>query len=153
MKLLVKGDPPSEEKPTIKNVNRASSPQDQTADLRDSLTALVGKGYTSVTDEDSRGHFARLVSMLGLPAAQKLFTHISIYNQNPNQSRLPLNDKVTQFYDVGSRDIEIDSLLKKVKQFGSGVISGLTDSNNYSNQLLTGKIQEPTPKVKLVVKK
>lgn len=152
MKLRIT-EPPSEEKPTVKTGISRNSPEDQTANLRDSLTALVGRGYTSVTDDESRGHFSRLVATLGLPAAQRLMTHIAIYNQNPNQSRLPLNEKVTQFYDIGSRDAEINSLLQKIKTFGSGVVSGLTDSPDYSNQILMNKVAETPKNIKLIVGK
>lgn len=152
MKLRIT-DPPSEEKPVIKSAITRNSPEDQTANLRDSLTALVGRGYTSVTDDESRGHFSRLVATIGLPAAQKLMTHIAIYNQNPNQSRLPLTEKVSQFYDIGSRDTEVNSLLQKIKNFGSGVVSGLTDSGDYTNQVLMNKIAETPKNIKLIVGK
>lgn len=123
----------------ITNMARQRTPADDTADLRDSLTALVGKGYTGVSDDDAHGHFARLAGILGRDAAQKLMTHIFIYNQSPMAKGVGLNEKINQFYNIGSRDSGINDVLQKVKQFGSGVIAGMNDSPEALNQEMTNR--------------
>lgn len=118
---------------------RSNGPIENTASLRDDLTGLVGKGYTSLSDEAARGHFARMVSILGRDKAQQLFNHISIFNQNPNMGKLPITEKLSQFYDVGSDLPELDTLIKRAKMFGGGPISGLTDSPDLTSMQLSNR--------------
>lgn len=124
---------------SIAMMSRQRTPFDDTADIRDSLTALVGKGYTGVSDDDARGHFGRLTSILGRDAAQKLMTHIFIYNQTPTARGVGLQEKINQFYNIGSRDSSINDILSRVNKFGSGVQSGLTDSPEIQNQELSNR--------------
>lgn len=123
----------------IANLGRQRTVVDDTADIRDSLTALVGKGYTGVSDDDAKGHFARLAGILGKDAAQKLMSHVFIYNQTPTAKGVGLQEKINQFYGIGSRDSGINDILQKIKQFGSGVISGMNDSPEVDNQVLSNR--------------
>lgn len=117
----------------------SNDPTRQQFDVRDSITALVGKGYTSVSDDDARGHFAKLSSVLGVPAAQKIMSHIFLYNQSPNSKQLPIQQKIMQFYDMGSRDADVDAHLKKLKMLGSGVLGGMNTSPEVTNMDLSNR--------------
>jgi hypothetical protein len=119
---------------------RQRTPFDDTADLRDSLTALVGKGYTGVSDDDAKGYFGRLAGILGLDAAQKLMTHVFIYNQSPMAKGVGLNEKINQFYNIGSRDSGVNDILSRINKFGSGVIAGMNDSPEITNQEMTNRL-------------
>lgn len=121
-------------------ISKGRTPIDDTADVRDLLTALVGKGYTSLSDADSRADYQRLQALVGQDKAQKLATHAFIYNQNPANQRLPVEAKIKGFYDAPAGDPDVQSTLKKVGAFGYGVLPGFRESVNHTNQVLAGRI-------------
>lgn len=112
---------------------------DDTADIRDSVTALVGKGYTGLSDDDARAHFTKLSGILGKDKAQKLLTNIFIHNQSENVKGKGVQDRVNYFYDTNFQDPDINSIVKNAKNFGSGVMAGMNNSPDLMNMQLTNR--------------
>ena len=117
---------------------------DETADLRDSISALVASGYTSLkpkgsaaTSNDVKAHVTRILNTLPTKEAQNLLTHIAIYNQNPDITNLNPTQKLQQFYDINSSNPQTNELLRKVKSFGSGPTSGFQESTEVLNKQLS----------------
>lgn len=153
-KLRIKNDPNKGDPIESSYISKGRTPSDDTADVRDLLATMVGKGYTSLNDEESRGNYARLRSLLGDTQAQKLMTHVFIQNQNPSFSQLPVESKIKSFYDIPSGDEEVSKVLGKVKTLGYGVLPGFRQSSLLSNQQLGGRIspvEETVSKVKLKI--
>ncbi len=125
--------------PPVRQIIKAESPQDNTADVRDIMANLVGGGKTGLTDADSRANFASLTKLVGAPAAQKLVSQAFLFNQRPGAAQLPAAARLQQFYDTGSNDPEVSGHLKKIKAFGSGVLGGLNTSPNIGSMLLSGR--------------
>jgi hypothetical protein len=117
---------------------KPSGSADQTADLRDSVSALVGGGYKSLTDDDSKANFSRIASLIGIKNAQNLFLHISQQNQRPGWNAMKPAERVSKFYDIPSSDPSTNGVLQNIKSFGSGPMAGYTDSVNYLNQIQQG---------------
>lgn len=140
IKIVKSGDPNkgtlTEEKVTLKG----RGPIEDTADIRDIITGLVGKGYTALSDDDVRGGYGRLQTLVGRPKAQKLMEQIFIYNQRPENRGLPVEDRISRFYDAGSGDAATNDVIGKAKSFGYGVLPGFRNSPNVLNQGLLGKI-------------
>lgn len=110
------------------------TPLDTTADIRDSINALVGSGLTKRgVNRDVDAEAARIMTLLGREQGQKLLTHIALFNGtasgNPTQ-------RLTRFYDVNSSHPGTQEILQKVKSFGTGPITGFKESTNVANQQL-----------------
>ena len=131
------GDPTEGDNPKL--LFRGSSPADVTADVRDTLSFLAGKGYTSLSDKDARANYQILSKTIGTPLAQKLVNQVFLFNQRPEAKSYSPEKRVQVFYDIGSRDKDVNDYLGRVKAFGSGVNAGLNDSVLYGNQQLVGK--------------
>lgn len=133
--------------PGAAQIAPGKTPLDTTADLRDSINALVGSGLTKRgVNRDIDAEAARIMTILGRDAGQKLLTHIQVYNAqasgNPTQ-------RLTRFYDVNSSHPGTQELLQKVKSFGTGPITGFKESTNVANQQLA---QGLSPTAPIVVK-
>lgn len=115
------------------------TPADEDAAVRDSLSAIVGKGYTGITDDDIKGRVQLLQGILGAPAAQKLISHALLFNQRPGMQKLGAADRVSQFYDMQHSDKEVNGLVQRLKAFGSGPVAGLNDSPDTGNMQLSGR--------------
>lgn len=126
--------------PSLLGARSSGGDPKETLDIRDSITAMVGKGYTSIADDEARSHFARLVNALGLPKAQKVMSHIFLYNQSPNNKSTPLQQKIMQFYDSGSKDTDVDEVIKQSKGIGTGVVAGLNSSPETTVMQLTNRV-------------
>ncbi len=123
------------------------TPLDTTADLRDSINALVGSGLTKRgVNKDVDAEAARIMTLLGREQGQKLLTHIALFNGtasgNPTQ-------RLTRFYDINSSHPGTQELLQKVKSFATGPITGFRESTNVANQQLA---QGLSPTAPIVVK-
>lgn len=119
-------------------IEKSRGPLDNTADIRDSILALVGKGVSSLNDEDSQGHFAKLSGILGQKQAQALVTHIILQNKRPEFQGLSPRSRISKFYEIGSSNTGVSNILQTTKAFGSGPLAGFQDSGNVSNQKLSG---------------
>lgn len=136
------------EKPTAQSqatTGKSRTADDDTADVRDILSNLVGRKVSNLSDENTRSDFARLQALLGSQKAQKLITQVIIHNQR--NANAPMEKSIQDFYEVGSNDPEVNDVLKTVKGFGYGVLSGFRDSAKQGNQLLAGKIPGATASV------
>lgn len=130
---------PGEEEPKPKLSFNIDGAADKQADARDILSFFAGSGYTGLTDKQSRAAFSSLTKTVGPQLAQKLATQVFLYNQRPETKTAGLEDRVRNFYDIGSNDKEVDAYLKKTKALGHGVVAGFKDSTLVSNQALQGR--------------
>lgn len=97
-------------------------------DIRDALSAFVGKGYIGTSDDNARAIYSMLRSRLGADVAQKMLTHLSLYNQRPDVLKLAPEDRVKQFYDIGSRDADVQSILARSGVLDKGPVPGMRES-------------------------
>jgi hypothetical protein len=112
-------------------------------DLRDRLAELVGKGNT-LSPEDKKAIFGSLVGQLGQDKAIKVMNHAYIFNQRPEVVKLPLEDKLRAFYNIGSNDADVNNIIAKSKSLGYGPVQGFRESASVINQGLNGKIPATT---------
>jgi len=103
------------------------SPEDS-VNIRDILSAFVGKGYTNLQDEDARKMFTYLRAHLGADTAGKLLSHLSIYNQRPDMLKQNADKRIQSLYDIGSKDPVVDNILQQTKQVAQGPMGGYNDS-------------------------
>lgn len=109
-------------------------------DIRDQLTALVGKGNT-LSPDDKAAIYGSLVARVGKENAAKVMDHAYIFNQRPEIQRLPLEDKIKSFYSLGSNDQFVNDMIAKSKSLGYGVLPGFRGSANVLNQEMSGAIR------------
>lgn len=133
-----KEDPPTQ-------IFKNDTPLDEIANSRDSLSFLAGKGYTSLSDDDARANYTSLSKTVGVPLAQKLVNQIFLYNQRPEVKNFNPEQRVNGFYEIGSSDKDTGAYLRKVKNFGTGVLPGFRDSVLINNRKLTGKEIDTPP--------
>lgn len=112
---------------------------DNTADIRDSITNLVGSGYTAMNDDNARANYARLSNLVGQDKARKILDRIFLFNsrQQPNMNA---RDRVSQFYDSSVSNPDIEPIIKQAKTFGYGPLSGLNSSPDVVNMQLSGRL-------------
>lgn len=103
------------------------SPEDS-VNVRDILSAFVGKGYTNLKEEDARKMFGFLRAKLGDDTANKLLSHLSIYNQRPDMLQQNADKRIQSLYDIGSHDPVVDNILRQTKNVAQGPMSGYNDS-------------------------
>lgn len=129
------------DKPTAQSTattGKARTSLDDTADVRDILSNLVGRKISGLSDESTRADYARLQALLGPQKAQKLVTQVIIHNQR--NANAPMEKSIQDFYDVGSNDPDVNQVLKTVKTFGYGVLPGFRESSKSSIQHMTGRV-------------
>lgn len=127
-----------------KTGTKVRTPADNDADLRDSVSLLVGGGFTDLKDENARANFLRIRTILNDDQkAQNLLTHIFLQNQRPGWQQMKPEQRVSSFYDINSSDKGTSELLQKIKSFGTGPVSGYTDSVNEVNQQQQGQGLNP----------
>lgn len=119
-------------------VTQSRTPLDNTADIRDILTNIVGNSYKGITDEYIRKDYARLANMIGITQAQKLIDQAIIYNQRADVKGLSIEQKVNGFYTMGSQDKTLDGILQNAAKFGDGPIGGMRRSRDRANMNLVG---------------
>lgn len=120
-----------------KTVATDKSKLDDMLDLRDSISALVGSGYTpKATDPTVLAHRTRILNMMPAQEAQNLLTHIAIQNQQPGVQTLSPTQRLQRFYDIQSSIPATNMLLQKVKSLGTGPISAFSETPDGLNQQL-----------------
>lgn len=112
---------------------------DDTADVRDLLSAVVGAGKNGLAQDDQAAIFSRLRVLLGQSTADKLINHAFIFNQRNDVMGKTPEQRITQFYDMGSRDQELNSIISKTKQFAQGPVAGSRETSEFLNSKLQGK--------------
>src|SRR5574342_19862 len=125
------------EEVVIAKPNRSSL--DTSIEARDIISGLVGKGYTQNAPETNDA-FQRLSIIYGKPKAQKLMEQMFIYNQNPETQRLPIEEKISRFYEKGSLNPEVNKILSENKGLGYGVLPSFRSSPFVLNQELQGRL-------------
>lgn len=115
---------------------------DDTADVRDYLASLIGRGSKAM-DSDSRSEYGRLAAMYGKQLADKIMNHVFIFNNRPDVQKAKPEERLDTFYTIGSQDPELKELFNKSKAFGYGPRSGFNQSSNEINQILSGRLPAP----------
>lgn len=130
------GDP---EITTSEVYNKGKGPIENNMDIRDRIYELVGKGNTLNPDEKA-GIYGGLVSSLGMDKAQKLMQHAYIFNTRPEYQKLPIEDRIKQFYTRGSNDPDVQQILTNTNNLGYGTGAGYRTSFSQIAQELSGRI-------------
>lgn len=140
---VTKTDPPV----TVREVIRTKTPLDDTADIRDDISFLVGRGgVPSLSDDDSRGSYARLAQKMGVDKARKLLDAMAIHAQRPEVVAMKTPEqRIQSFYNIGSSNPDISPYIQQAKVFGSGVLSGFNRSSLLGNQILSGTDEKVAP--------
>lgn len=115
-------------------VNRNTG-ADQDMNLRDSVMAIIGNGYTDLSSEDAKGHKAMLDTILGANS-NKFFTNMMVYN---NTSKGTPEQRLEGYFNTVHTDPEVASTVKRLKNLGYGIPAGFQSSVNTSNMKLTGR--------------
>lgn len=123
------------------------TPIDNTADVRDILTNIVGKGYKGLTDNGIKGDYARLANLVGLSKAQKLVDTALVYNQRSDVIGKPLEQRVQGFYNMGSQDKDLNGIITSAAKLGDGPVAGMLRSKDRTNMDLVGTDIIQTPSV------
>ncbi len=112
---------------------------DSVADMRQIMSNMVGRGHKNLKDESINGDFAALVNTVGVSKARKLMDQAIIYNQRPEVKNMSIENKVQSFFDMGSSDKDVNTLLQKARSFGDGVVAGMNRSPSVENMKLTNR--------------
>jgi len=142
VKLKVKAGDPKKGASAVEEkmfISPGRTPLDDTADVRDVLSGLVGKGMTGLNDDDTRNGYYRLQQLVGPQQAQKLMTHMFVFNSRPDLKGAAPETRIKSFYDTPTSDPDISGTLGKVKSFGYGVLPGFRQSTSQLNQSLSGQ--------------
>lgn len=111
------------------SLNSGNNPNLNLVEARDIIANRIAKGGQGMKDDEGYADFKRMSAILGQDKAQKLFTQLSLYNQDGNIKNLPYGDKVAKFYEMGhGNDKDIFDIFQRIKQVGQGVKAGTNDS-------------------------
>lgn len=130
--------------PDVQKGSKAThGPLEDGADVRDILTAMVGKGYTDFSSPDVKNYLSYLSNKIGVPAAQKIFTNIFLFNQRDDMKfRKPL-ERVDHFYGTSFNDRDVNNIVKGAASLGnSDPISAARTTAEVGNMQLTGRLPE-----------
>jgi hypothetical protein len=140
--LGLPGDPPAGgQKHAVgsdKYIPQGRTPIDTNLDIRDALSHAIAGGYTSLSDEDIKANFSHISGLVGSEKANKLFLQAFLFNQRSDVSNKKGEDRVQQFYDIGSSDPETKKTLLAIQNLGSGVREGYRNSVNEGVRLMSG---------------
>lgn len=123
------------EEEIVDRVSRSRGPIENSVEVRDLISGLVGGGYTNLANEDAQKNFVRLQSILGRPKANELVQKIMIHNQDPRYKAKPIEERVTTFYDQQKGD----PVVGDARSLGYGVLPSFRTSPNVLLQTLQGK--------------
>lgn len=120
---------------------------DETADTRDILANMVGKGLKGFNDDTSKSDYTRLQQLVGVPMAQKMMNHIFVFNQRPDVLQKNPEQRLQQFYNMGSAHNDLNDLLTTIKGFSQGPVVGMNTTGYYGNQDLTKRVNVINKKI------
>lgn len=123
-----------------KYFQRSGGDTDQQFNVRDIIANFVARKDKNLSHPDARSDYAALVGQIGAPAAQKVLSHISIFNQRPELQNLPFEQRLSRLYTIGSNDKDVDTMLKQYSALGQGPIAAAYDSPNATNKQAVGKL-------------
>lgn len=124
--------------PEAKTFTHNSTQQDYDLDVRDIITDFVGKGK-DLKGADQASLIARLGVVLGKPNAQKLVTHLFLFNNRDDVKGKNVDQKLDSLYAIGSTDKYVNDLLAHTKSLAYGPHEGLQTSVDVINKELAGK--------------
>lgn len=101
-------------------------------DVREAMHYLVAHGITSPAEsENAKAMYQVIMGQLGASAAQKLFNHISLFNQgNDAKGLTDTNERLNRFYTNGSSDPEVQKTITKL-----GGLAGLYGKTGFGSDL------------------
>lgn len=128
------------------NPSRTRGKSDTQFDTRDIIASFIGKGYKDLSDDQAKKDVAYLRANLGNDTTNKLMNQIFTFNNRSDVAGKSWQDKLSSFYTIGAKDQEIQKILQTSQSLDRGVIAGMTDSGNRSNQEISGRAKvEQTP--------
>lgn len=104
--------------------------------VRDMITGLVGGGFTSLKEDTAQKNFAQLRRLLGDSKANEIMTKVVIHNQDPRYKALPIEEKISSFYDQQQND----PVIGRVRKLSYGVLPGFRTSPNVQIQGLQNQM-------------
>lgn len=107
--------------------------------VRDIISAFVGQRYQGTQNENARAMYSYLRNTLGGDTAQKLLTHLSLYNQRPDMLKAAPEQRIQSFYEIGSRDPELSDIIGRSKIVAQGPMAGLNDTPTAITQQQQGR--------------
>lgn len=137
-KIMVRVAANDPDKIDEKMLLKAKDPVAANLDVRDRLAELIAKG-AALTPDQKGGIYSQLSQILGQDKAQKLMTHAYLFNTHPETQKMPIEDRLTAFYNIGSNDPDVNQILNKTKALGYGVVPGFRDSVSDINSQLSGR--------------
>jgi hypothetical protein len=144
-KIMIKVAPPSGDpkNPTVDQgpviLSPGKTPIDQNFDLRDRIYELIGS-QNNLKPGDQAAIYANLTRMLGKDRATKVMDHTYLFNAKPEYQKLPIEERIKHFYDIGSNDPDVQDIMTKTKVLGYGTGQGFRTSQSQINQALAGRI-------------
>jgi hypothetical protein len=129
--------------PSGSTVNK--TPLNDMADGRDIISFFVGGGHTALKGQDLQSAFKRLSDVVGAPLAQKLTTQAFLFNQRPDAQKLSSEQRVKNFFQLGSNDQDVAAYLRKGGSMGTGPVDAFRNSALLGNSNLLGKYIMPDP--------
>lgn len=112
---------------------------DKGFDLRDRIYELVGSN-NAMSPTAREAIYSNLVSSIGQDKARKLMEHAYIFNSKPDYQKLPIEERIKHFYNIGSNDPDVQQMITSTKNLGYGTGQGFRTSDSQMNQVLAGRI-------------
>lgn len=109
-------------------INPGFIPGTQSLNTRDVLSGFIGKGFTDLKSEDARNAYAYLRGSLGQATASRLMNHAIIFNQRSDMQGVDPAKKIQTYYDMGSRDPELNNIITRAGKVSYGPIEGMNTS-------------------------
>lgn len=107
-------------------------------DLQDRIMELISTN-NQLKPDDKKAIYSSLQTTLGPEKANKLMNHVYIFNTRPDMQKMPLEDKIKAFYQLGSNDPDIQGYIDKTKSLGYGPQSQFRGSISAINSELSGR--------------
>jgi len=121
------------------NTSRARGKADTQFDTRDIIASFIGKGFKDLSDDQAKKDVAYLRVNLGNDTTNKLLNQIFTFNNRSDISGKSWQDKLNSFYTIGAKDQDIQKILQTSQSLDRGVVAGVTDAGNRSNQEISGR--------------
>lgn len=122
-----------------KTVMPTTNPGRDKFNVRDSMATLIGNGYKAFSDDQSKGEYAGLKTLLGPQMAQKLMTHIFLFNNRSDIQNKTPEERLQLFYKMGAMDPSVNELIGRMRSLDYGPIVGFRNSPDVGSKQLTGR--------------
>jgi hypothetical protein len=118
---------------------RTRTSADDRADIADIIANTVGGGYKSISDQDIRGDYVSLVSLVGRERANQLMQKIFVFNQDDSLKGKTPQEKLKSFYSTRSSDSSMNQFINQVGSVAMSAGFSINQSSNIGSQRLTGR--------------